>query len=193
MTYEYVMICMTRCQYWLCKNGLWCHTIPYYDTLETHWIQTVLCCFSLVLLSAPAHSRFWPNFFFLCRRLPATPEQTNVCFDSLKRFKHKLRSNPSFFFFFFFFLQVGGRNLSLQNNTESSALSCYNPMTNQWSQRASLNIPRNRVGVAVVDGCIYAVGGSQGSTHHNTVEKWDTNSLNQALEKQFDFNGITLQ
>lgn len=71
---------------------------------------------------------------------------------------------------------VGGRNLSLQNNTESSALCCYNPMTNQWSQRASLNIPRNRVGVAVVDGCIYAVGGSQGSTHHNTVERWDPES-----------------
>ena len=59
--------------------------------------------------------------------------------------------------------------VSLQNNTESSALCCYNPMTNQWSQRASLNIPRNRVGVGVVDGCIYAVGGSQGETHHNTV------------------------
>lgn len=50
-------------------------------------------------------------------------------------------------------------------------LCCYNPMTNQWSQRASLNTPRNRVGVGVVDGCIYAVGGSQGSTHHNTAER----------------------
>ncbi|XP_055017092.1 kelch-like ECH-associated protein 1A isoform X2 [Boleophthalmus pectinirostris] len=68
---------------------------------------------------------------------------------------------------------VGGRNLSLQNNVESSALSCYNPMTNQWRQRESLNTPRNRVGVAEVDGCIYAVGGSQGSTHHSTVERWD--------------------
>uniref|UniRef100_A0A3Q2T7D7 Kelch-like ECH-associated protein 1a n=1 Tax=Fundulus heteroclitus TaxID=8078 RepID=A0A3Q2T7D7_FUNHE len=65
---------------------------------------------------------------------------------------------------------VGGRNLSLQTNLDSSSLCCYNPMTNKWSQRASLNIPRNRVGVAVVDGCIYAVGGSQGSVHHNTVE-----------------------
>ncbi|KAM9708745.1 kelch-like ECH-associated protein 1A [Menidia menidia] len=71
---------------------------------------------------------------------------------------------------------VGGRNLSLQNNTESNTLSCYNPMTNQWSQRASLNIPRNRVGVAEMDGCIYAVGGSQGSVHHNTVERWDPES-----------------
>lgn len=73
----------------------------------------------------------------------------------------------------FSWVQVGGRNLSLPNNTESSALCCYNPMTNQWSQQASLNVPRNRVGVGVVDGCIYAVGGSQGSTHHNTVERWD--------------------
>ncbi|XP_077476371.1 kelch-like ECH-associated protein 1A [Stigmatopora argus] len=68
---------------------------------------------------------------------------------------------------------VGGRNLSLENITESSALCCYNPMTNQWSQRAPLNVPRNRVGVGVVDGCIYAVGGSQGSTLHDTVERWD--------------------
>ncbi|XP_077395769.1 kelch-like ECH-associated protein 1A [Festucalex cinctus] len=68
---------------------------------------------------------------------------------------------------------VGGRNLSLESMTESGALCCYNPMTNQWSQRAPLNTPRNRVGVGVVDGCIYAVGGSQGSTLHNTVERWD--------------------
>lgn len=72
---------------------------------------------------------------------------------------------PSFVF------KVGGRNLTLQTNTESNVLSCYNPMTNQWSQRASLSTPRNRVGVGVVDGCIYAVGGSQGSTHYNTVER----------------------
>ncbi|XP_037551411.1 kelch-like ECH-associated protein 1A [Nematolebias whitei] len=71
---------------------------------------------------------------------------------------------------------VGGRNLSIQSNIDSSALCCYNPMSNQWSQRASLNIPRNRVGVGVVDGCIYAVGGSQGSVHHDTVEKWDPES-----------------
>jgi len=67
--------------------------------------------------------------------------------------------------------QVGGKNLSVETNTESSALCCYNPMTNCWSQLTSLNTPRNRVGVAVVDGAIYAVGGSQGSVHHNTVER----------------------
>uniref|UniRef100_A0A3P9HXX4 Kelch-like ECH-associated protein 1a n=1 Tax=Oryzias latipes TaxID=8090 RepID=A0A3P9HXX4_ORYLA len=71
---------------------------------------------------------------------------------------------------------VGGKNLSLQSNTESNSLCCYNPMTNQWSQRAPMNMPRNRVGVAVVDGCIYAVGGSQGSVQYNTVERWDPDS-----------------
>ncbi|KAJ8348048.1 hypothetical protein SKAU_G00266370 [Synaphobranchus kaupii] len=71
------------------------------------------------------------------------------------------------------FYAVGGRNLSSQHNWESSTLSCYNPMTNQWSQHASLNVPRNRVGVAVIDGSIYAVGGAHGSDHHSTVEKYD--------------------
>ncbi|KAK1156959.1 kelch-like ECH-associated protein 1A isoform X1 [Acipenser oxyrinchus oxyrinchus] len=68
---------------------------------------------------------------------------------------------------------VGGRNNSQQEHTDSPSLACYNPMTNQWTQRASLNVPRNRVGVAVIDGGIYAVGGSHGSVHHRSVEKYD--------------------
>ncbi|XP_028831105.1 kelch-like ECH-associated protein 1A isoform X2 [Denticeps clupeoides] len=69
---------------------------------------------------------------------------------------------------------VGGRNLSLQDNTDSNALCCYNPMTNQWTSQALLNLPRNRVGIGEVDGSIYAVGGSYGSVHHDTVERYDT-------------------
>ncbi|KAL4608091.1 kelch-like ECH-associated protein 1a-like [Arapaima gigas] len=68
---------------------------------------------------------------------------------------------------------VGGRNLSLQDSSESGSLSCYNPMTNQWTELAPMHVPRNRVGVVVVDGSIYAAGGSHGSVHHNTVEKYD--------------------
>ncbi|KAG9273767.1 kelch-like ECH-associated protein 1 [Astyanax mexicanus] len=71
------------------------------------------------------------------------------------------------------FYAVGGRNLSLQSNVDSEALCCYNPMTNQWTQLASLNTPRNRVGIGELDGSIYAVGGSHGSMHHNTVERYD--------------------
>ncbi|XP_068127299.1 kelch-like ECH-associated protein 1A [Hyperolius riggenbachi] len=68
---------------------------------------------------------------------------------------------------------VGGRNHSATENTDSDSLNCYNPMTNQWETRSPMNVPRNRVGVAVVDGSIYAVGGSCGSEHHKSVERYD--------------------
>ncbi|XP_029470245.1 kelch-like ECH-associated protein 1 isoform X2 [Rhinatrema bivittatum] len=71
------------------------------------------------------------------------------------------------------FYAVGGRNNSLNENTDSSSLDCFNPMTNQWSLKAPMNIPRNRVGVGVIDDTIYAVGGSSGSEHHRSVEKYD--------------------
>ncbi|XP_062849882.1 kelch-like ECH-associated protein 1A isoform X2 [Trichomycterus rosablanca] len=71
------------------------------------------------------------------------------------------------------FYTMGGRNLSMQSNVDSEALSCYNPMTNQWTELAQLNTARNRVAVGELDGSIYAVGGSYGSTHHNTVERYD--------------------
>uniref|UniRef100_A0A5F9DT57 Kelch-like ECH-associated protein 1 n=1 Tax=Oryctolagus cuniculus TaxID=9986 RepID=A0A5F9DT57_RABIT len=68
---------------------------------------------------------------------------------------------------------VGGRNNSPDGNTDSSALDCYNPMTNQWSPCASMSVPRNRIGVGVIDGHIYAVGGSHGCLHHNSVERYE--------------------
>jgi len=48
----------------------------------------------------------------------------------------------------------------------------YNPMSDQWCQRSSMNVPRNRVGVGVIDNMIYAVGGSQGPVHHSSTERW---------------------
>ncbi|XP_040273579.1 kelch-like ECH-associated protein 1A isoform X2 [Bufo bufo] len=68
---------------------------------------------------------------------------------------------------------VGGRNHSSTDNTDSNSLSCFNPLNNQWTSIAPMNVPRNRVGVAVVDGAIYAVGGSSGSEHHKSVERYD--------------------
>ncbi|KAJ8274131.1 hypothetical protein COCON_G00087560 [Conger conger] len=79
------------------------------------------------------------------------------------------------------FYAVGGRNLTAQDNWESSAMCCYNPMTNRWTQQAPLNVPRNRVGVAVVDGNIYAVGGSCGSVHHSSVERYDPETAQWAF------------
>ncbi|XP_069073040.1 kelch-like ECH-associated protein 1A [Pleurodeles waltl] len=74
------------------------------------------------------------------------------------------------------FYAVGGRNNSPNEHTDSSALDCFNPMTQQWMARAPLNVPRNRVGVGVIDGAIYAVGGSSASDHHRSVEKYDPDS-----------------
>ncbi|OCU00689.1 kelch-like ECH-associated protein 1A [Xenopus laevis] len=71
------------------------------------------------------------------------------------------------------FYAVGGRNNSCQENTDSDLVSFFNPVTNQWTSRAPMNLPRNRVGVAEIDGAIYAVGGSCGSEHHKSVEKYD--------------------
>lgn len=69
------------------------------------------------------------------------------------------------------FYAVGGRNNSPEGNTDSAAIDCYNPMTNQWSQCAPMSVPRNRIGVGVIDGLIYAVGGSHGCVHHSSVER----------------------
>uniref|UniRef100_H2ZP33 BTB domain-containing protein n=1 Tax=Ciona savignyi TaxID=51511 RepID=H2ZP33_CIOSA len=49
----------------------------------------------------------------------------------------------------------------------------YNPMSDQWNHRSSMNVPRNRAGVGVIDNMVYAVGGSQGPTNHSSVERYD--------------------
>jgi len=49
----------------------------------------------------------------------------------------------------------------------------YNPMTDQWRPCSPMSVPRNRVGVAVMDGLLYAVGGSAGVEYHNSVECYD--------------------
>lgn len=46
----------------------------------------------------------------------------------------------------------------------------YNPVNEAWRPCAPMSVPRNRVGVAVMDEFLYAVGGSSGSEYHNSVE-----------------------
>ena len=67
---------------------------------------------------------------------------------------------------------VGGRNNSPEGNMDSNALNMYDAMRNLWVPRGPMTVPRNRVGVGVIDNMIYAVGGSQGQTHHNSAERW---------------------
>ncbi|XP_078488587.1 kelch-like ECH-associated protein 1 [Ciona intestinalis] len=71
------------------------------------------------------------------------------------------------------FYAIGGRNNSPEGNYDSAACDRYNPMSDQWDHRSSMNVPRNRSSVGVIDNMVYAVGGSQGPTHHNSVERYD--------------------
>ncbi|KAM6394838.1 kelch-like ECH-associated protein 1 [Rhynochetos jubatus] len=71
------------------------------------------------------------------------------------------------------FYAVGGRNNSPDGNTDSASIDCYNPMTDRWSACAPMSVPRNRIGVGVIDGMIYAVGGSHGCVHHSSVERYE--------------------
>lgn len=71
------------------------------------------------------------------------------------------------------FYAVGGRNNSPGSSYDSDWVDKYNPITEQWRPCAPMSVPRNRVGVAVMDEFLYAVGGSAGSEYHNTVEYYD--------------------
>uniref|UniRef100_A0A1A9VV64 BTB domain-containing protein n=1 Tax=Glossina austeni TaxID=7395 RepID=A0A1A9VV64_GLOAU len=71
------------------------------------------------------------------------------------------------------FYAVGGRNNSLGTTYDSDWVDRYNALTEQWRPCAPMSVPRHRVGVAVMDELMYAVGGSAGSEYHNTVEYFD--------------------
>lgn len=71
------------------------------------------------------------------------------------------------------FYAVGGRNNSISSSYDSDWVDRYNAVTEQWRPCAPMTVPRNRVGVAVMDELMYAVGGSAGSEYHSTVEYYD--------------------
>ncbi|XP_067616323.1 kelch-like ECH-associated protein 1 isoform X3 [Eurosta solidaginis] len=71
------------------------------------------------------------------------------------------------------FYAVGGRNNSIGSSYDSDWVDRYNPSTEQWRPCAPMTVPRHRVGVAVMDELLYAVGGSAGSEYHNSVEYYD--------------------
>ena len=63
---------------------------------------------------------------------------------------------------------IGGRN-----NTPAGNIDRYDPLRDEWKPMAPLSVPRNRLGVAVVDDRIYAIGGGNGNACHTSVEKYD--------------------
>uniref|UniRef100_A0A8C7HEM5 Kelch-like ECH-associated protein 1b n=1 Tax=Oncorhynchus kisutch TaxID=8019 RepID=A0A8C7HEM5_ONCKI len=88
------------------------------------------------------------------------------------------------------FYAVGGRNNAPDGNMDSNTLDCYNPMNNCWLPCAPMSVPRNRIGVGVIDGMIYAVGGSHGCIHHNSVERNMVETLLPCLHKSNVFKSI---
>ncbi|XP_063229967.1 kelch-like ECH-associated protein 1B [Bacillus rossius redtenbacheri] len=73
------------------------------------------------------------------------------------------------------FYAVGGRNNSNPpaSSYDSDWVDRYNPVTDQWRPCSPMSVPRNRVGVAVMDGLLYAVGGCAGTECHSSVERYD--------------------
>lgn len=69
------------------------------------------------------------------------------------------------------FYAVGGRNNSPDGNMDSQSLDMYDPMRGSWISKCPMSVPRNRVGVGVIDNMIYAAGGSQGQHHHASLER----------------------
>uniref|UniRef100_UPI00358FDFB5 kelch-like ECH-associated protein 1 n=1 Tax=Myxine glutinosa TaxID=7769 RepID=UPI00358FDFB5 len=68
---------------------------------------------------------------------------------------------------------LGGRNNGPHGNEDSSALFCYNPVCNEWAELSHMGTARNRVAAAVIDGQIYAMGGSHGVLHHASVDRYN--------------------
>ena len=68
---------------------------------------------------------------------------------------------------------IGGRNNSLSGNVDCDSVDRYDPLLDEWKSVCSLTVPRNRVGIGVIDGYVYAIGGSHGNLYLNLVEKYD--------------------
>ncbi|XP_075225417.1 kelch-like protein 24 isoform X2 [Lycorma delicatula] len=54
----------------------------------------------------------------------------------------------------------------------------YDPVLDFWQEMASMIVPRSELGLAMLDGCVYAVGGWDGAYRLESVERYDpsTNS-----------------
>lgn len=68
------------------------------------------------------------------------------------------------------FYAVGGRNNTPGTAYDSDWVDRYDPVAEEWRPCAPMTVPRNRVGVAVMDELLYAVGGSAAGEYHDSVE-----------------------
>ena len=66
---------------------------------------------------------------------------------------------------------LGGRTITTNSHEDQATVDCFDPFMNLWRSCAPMTTPRNRLGVSSIDGLIYAMGGCQNGTHHNSVER----------------------
>lgn len=68
---------------------------------------------------------------------------------------------------------IGGRNTAPGCSYDSDWVDRYDPVRDTWRTCTPMSVPRHRLGVGVIDGLIYAVGGSAGTEYYNTVERYE--------------------
>ncbi|XP_076065534.1 kelch-like protein 24 isoform X2 [Oratosquilla oratoria] len=79
-------------------------------------------------------------------------------------------------------LVVSGENLlylaggEFPDGSVTRCLWRYDPVLDEWHDLAPMESPRSELGLATLDGHIYAVGGWSGTCRLNTVEKYDPRS-----------------
>jgi len=49
----------------------------------------------------------------------------------------------------------------------------YDPVLDKWEEMAGMRVPRSELGLAMLDGCVYAVGGWEGTSRLDSVERYD--------------------
>ena len=54
-----------------------------------------------------------------------------------------------------------------------NVVECYDTETGQWETTNSTKTPRNGVGLAILNGSLYAIGGHDGQRFQNSVEVFD--------------------
>jgi len=59
------------------------------------------------------------------------------------------------------------------DGSASRAVQRYDPVLNAWQEMADMRVPRSELGLAMLDGCVYAVGGWEGTSRLDSVERFD--------------------
>ena len=64
------------------------------------------------------------------------------------------------------------------DGSASRAVWRYDPVLNAWQEMADMRVPRSELGLAMLDGCVYAVGGWEGTSRLDSVERLDSKNNN---------------